>query len=177
MSIPRRSAALVFVLVFTLLAAAPLARALGPKCDVFLGYSRLLSNAFYSNVGGLNGWEGSLHCKAKPFLGWEGNVSQYGVGENDTVPRTTAVLGGGRVTVGTLGVHVWGHALGGIEHSSNSAGASISDSKFAYALGAGADVRFFPFLSWRLSGDYLNATSTPSGGNHARLSTGLVFRF
>jgi hypothetical protein len=176
MPIPRRSTVAICLLALAWLATTPTLYAIS-KCDVFVGYSRLMSDAFYANTGGLNGWEGSMHCKTKPFFGWEGNVSQYGLGAADSVPRTTAVLGGARLTAGTMGVHVWVHGLGGLEHSGNSVGVAISDTKFAYALGAGTDIRILPFFAWRVSGDYLNAAGSNSDGNHARISTGIVIRF
>lgn len=152
--------------------------ALGADNDAFFGYSRLGSNAFYPNVGGLNGWEAALHIHLAPFVGVEGDVSHYGVGANAAVPRTTTVLFGPRVTVGLLGIHVFAHGLVGIAHSANSAGPSISDTNFADALGGGLDVPVLPFFAWRIAGDYLDAPSqSPPNGTHARFSTGLVFRF
>lgn len=67
---------------------ARLAQAQIPKGDICLGYSRTGTDAFYSNVGGLNGWESALHIKLhKPFIGIEGDVSHYGLGANSTVPE------------------------------------------------------------------------------------------
>jgi len=149
-----------------------------PKCDVFAGYSRLTADVFYPNVGGLNGWAGALNCKVKRFVGIEGDVSQYGFGANSNVPRTTAVMGGPRVTVGALGVRVFAHALAGGEHSANSSGLPISGGALTYALGGGVDLPIAPFFSWRAGADYFNApTLSPASGRHARLSTGIVFRF
>jgi hypothetical protein len=160
------------------LSCAPLAYGLGPKCDVFVGYSRLTANSFYSNVSGLNGWTGAMNCKVKPFIGIEGDVAQYGMGSASSIPRTTTYMGGPRVTVGSLGVHVFGHALGGFEHSGNSSGTPISASAFTYALGGGVDIRFLPFFAWRVGADYLNAPSLSTiASDHARVSTGIVFRF
>jgi len=56
------------------------------------------------------------------------------------------------------------------------------DSDFRRAIAVdfdgGADVRFAPFLAWRLAEDDLNApTSTPSQGSHDRFTTGLVLQF
>lgn len=167
---------ILFATILGLFASA--VRAQMPKGDVYVGYSRTGSDAFYSGAGGLNGWEGALHVKLhKPFLGIEGDLSHYGLGADASVPRTTAFIFGPRITVGALGPKVFGHALIGGEHSSNNGG-SISGGALAYALGGGLDVPIAPFFAWRVAGDYIHAVGrSPSGGTPARFSTGLVFRF
>jgi len=159
---------------------APPAMAQVPKGDVYLGYSRTGTDTFYSDVGGLNGWEGALQIKLhKPFVGIEGDVAHYGLGANSTVPRTTTVIAGPRFTVGALGPKVFAHALLGGEHSSNNGGPTpISGGALAYALGGGLDVPIAPFFAWRVAGDYIHAVGrSPAGGTPARFGTGLVFRF
>jgi hypothetical protein len=154
------------------------AYAAGPKGDVYLGYSRLGTDVYYPNVGGLNGWEGALHVKVKSLAGLEGDLSQYGLGADSSIPRTTAFMGGPRITVGALGFRAFVHALGGIEHSANSSGVPISGNAVSYALGGGVETRILPFFAWRVAGDYLGApTLNPSTSAHYRVSTGLVFRF
>jgi hypothetical protein len=150
-----------------------------PKGDAFVGYSRSGADTFYPNVGGLNGWQGALHVKLHvPFVGVEGDLAHYGIGANSAVPRTTTYLFGPRVTAGTLGVHLFAHALVGGEHSANSAGLPVSNTSLAYALGGGLDVPLVPFFGWRFAGDYIRAPRVSPGGNTpARFSTGLVFRF
>lgn len=151
-----------------------------PKGDVYVGYSRTGTDMFYPNVGGLNGWEGAMHVKLhKPFIGIEGDVSQYGFGANSAVPRTTTFIFGPRFTVGALGPKVFGHALVGAEHSTDSGGPTpTSSTALAYALGCGLDLPFAPFFAWRVAGDYLRAVGhSPAGGTPARFSTGIVFRF
>ena len=171
-----------FLLAFSsiLPSISPAARAQVPKGDVYLGFSRTGADTFYPNVGGLNGWEGALHVKLhKPFLGVEGDVSQYGLGADSSVPRTTTFLVGPRITVGALGPKIFAHALVGGEHSANSGGPTpISGGTLDYALGGGLDVPIAPFFAWRVAGDYLRAPSqSPAGSTPARFSTGLVFRF
>jgi hypothetical protein len=90
--------------------------------DAFVGYSRLGHDAFYPNVGGLNGWEGALHIHLKPFFGVEGDVVHYGLGANAAVPRTTTVLFGPRISVRALGINLFVHGQVGGEHSANSGG-------------------------------------------------------
>lgn len=169
-------------LLLCLLATLPLAaRAAtpGPKADVYFGYSRLGNDAFYPNIGGLNGWEAAVHVKIMPFVGVEGDFAHYGLGASAATPRTTTVLFGPRVTVGAAGVHVFVHGLVGGEHSANSGGPTpISADELSIALGGGADFRIAPFFAWRVAADYLNAPfETPGSGSHDRFTTGLVFRF
>lgn len=170
---------------FLLLVAAlivlglPTAQAQLPKGDLFFGYSRTSANVFYPNVGGLNGWEASGSLKVAPFISADADVGHYGVGTDATVPRTTTFLFGPRVTAGALGVRVFAHGLIGGEHSANSAGPiRVSDTAFAYALGAGLDVPVLPFFGWRFLVDRIKAPSiSPPGESDIRFSTGLVFRF
>ena len=168
-----------------LLLGSPAARSQGkiPKGDAYLGFSRTGNDTFYSNVGGLNGWEGSFFLKVhKPFLGVEADVSHYGIGANIAVPRTTAYMAGPRVAVKVLGPKLFAHALGGLEHSANPGGPTpISADALVFALGGGVDFPIAPFFSWRVAGDYIKAPSLPihgvSASTPARFSTGLVFRF
>jgi hypothetical protein len=180
MPIPRRLLpGLIPVSCFVFVLSLALnARALGPKGDAYVGYSRVGSEAFYPNVGGLNGWQAALHIKMKPFLGGEADVAQYGLGTDSTIPRTTTFMAGPRITVGALGVKVFAHGLAGGEHSANSSGLPISGTSFAYALGGGLDVPLMPFFAWRVTGDYLSApTLSPGTGTRARFGVGIVFRF
>jgi hypothetical protein len=164
--------------ILTLACLAHSAHAIGPKGDIYLGYSRLGNNAFYPNVDGLNGLEVAGHLKTGHFLGIEGDFAHYGYGASDATPKTTTVMFGPRVTVGAVGVHLFAHALLGGEHSANSAGASIDGGTFAYALGGGVDVPVAPFFGWRVNGDYIDApTLSTQNATKARISTGLVFRF
>jgi len=160
---------------------APAAHAIGPKGDVFLGFSRLGTNTFYPNAGGLNGLEGTAHLKLRRFIGIEADVAHYGYGSSSDVPRTTTVMFGPRVTIGALGVRAYAHALIGGEHSSNSSGVNgvnIDAGAFSYALGGGVDVPVFPFFAWRVNGDYIAApTLSTQDAVKGRISTGLVFRF
>src|SRR5215469_431573 len=147
--------------------------------DAFIGYSRLGSNAFYPNVGGLNGWEGALHIHLKPFLGVEGDVAHYGLGADAFVPRTTTFLLGPRISVKALGINLFAHGLIGGEHSANSDSAvHISQTAFTYDFGGGIDLPILPFFAWRFSADHISApTVSPDNGYKARFNTGLVFRF
>jgi hypothetical protein len=178
MPIPRRLLpALLSILFVCILIELPVdAPAAVPGGDAYLGYSRLGSDAFYPNVGGLNGWEGALHVKIKPLLGVEGDLAHYGLGADASVPHTTTLLFGPRVTVGVARVRLFLHGLIGGQHSANSSG--FSDGAFAWGFGGGVDVPVAPYFAWRFAGDYLTApTTSPDNGTHGRFSTGIVFRF
>lgn len=171
-----RSFCLLLAIPTFVAATTPAAHAAGPKADAFFGYSRVGNDTFYPNMGGLNGWEGTLNVKVKPLMGIEGDVSHYGLGAKSAVPRTTMVLLGPRVTVGATGFHVFAHALAGGENSNNNNG--ISGGRLAVGFGGGVDVRLALFFAWRVSADYLTTpTQSPETSSHDRFSTGLVFRF
>lgn len=178
MLIPQRPAIILFlVAVFALALPAGAQQVHGS--DVFFGYSRTGNNTFYRGAGGLNAWELTLHVHMRPFVGVEGDVARYGMGADASVPRTTTVLLGPRLTTSVpgTGVHLFGHFLVGGEHSSNQTG-SVSGGTLAYALGAGLDWPVAPFFAWRVQGDRISAPNqSPDSGTHARFSTGLVFRF
>lgn len=172
-----RSFLLIPVIFCVLLAAVPSSAASLRNHDAFFGYSRSGSDAFFPNTGGLNGWEAALHIHLHPFLGVEGDVAHYGLGEGSAIPRTTTVLVGPRLSVKALGINLFAHGMVGGEHSANGDG-SISGGAFAYDLGGGVDLPILPFFAWRFSADRIDAPSqSPSGGDHARFNTGLVFRF
>jgi hypothetical protein len=179
-NLPRHSLIRALFLVSALVPCViSTARGQLPKGDLFFGYSRTGSDVFYPNTGGLNGWEASGSLKVAPFLSADADVAHYGLGTNSSVPRTTTFLFGPRVTVGALGVKVFGHGLIGGEHSANGGGlTAISSNGFAYALGAGLDIPVAPFFGWRFLVDRIDAPSTsPPGGTDIRFSTGLVFHF
>ena len=177
MRIHPRSLLLSFPLLLLLLLPTS-ARAILPGGDVYFGYSHLAANSFYPNSPGLNGWEATGHLKLMPFLGIEADVARYGYGTAATIARTTTVLAGPRVTLGTGGLHVFARGLVGGEHSANSGGPiPISGGALAIDLGGGVDIRFAPFFSWRATIDYLDAPTQTGSGAHDRIGTGLVFRF
>ncbi len=167
-----------FLAVSLLFLALPCAaRAAGPGADVYFGYSRLGANAFHANTPALNGWQASGQVKFIPFVGVDLDVAHYGLGAAATLPHSTTVMIGPRVTVGIPGVHVFGHALFGAEHSSNSGGI-ISSTAITVDAGAGADFSILPLLSWRVSADYIGApTQSPGTADHYRFGTGLALHF
>lgn len=161
------------------LLALPFPARAANKGDVSFGYSRTGNDTFYPNVGGLSGWDLDGQVRWKRFIGIEGDVARYGMGANATVPRTTAVLFGPKVSFGTAGYKVFGRFLVGGEHSANSSASTpISGGALAYALGAGAEGPIAPFFAWKVQVDRISAIGqSPSTGTHVRFSTGVVFRF
>jgi len=184
-----RSAILFTCLLFIVFVASPAGAVSLRNHDAFIGYSRLGSNVFNPHasgsngivpfIGGLNGWEGALHIHLKPFLGVEGDVAHYGLGAGASVPRTTTVMIGPRVSVKAIGINLFVHGLLGGQHTANNdSTVPISNGGFAYALGGGVDLPILPFFAWRFSADYITAPSvTPDSATKARFNTGLVFRF
>lgn len=165
----------LILLSFAVFAVPAAARATGP--DVFFGYSRLGANAFHPNVPGLNGWQAEASFGFIPFIGIDGDVAHYGLGAASTLPHTTTVMIGPRVTVGARGVHVYGHALFGGEHSSNSGGI-ISSNAFTVAAGGGVDYHLISVLAARFNLDYIDAPGeSPSTASHYRWGIGLAARF
>jgi len=171
----RHFSMLVLIILFSLLGVGRAQKI--HNSDAYFGYSRLGSDAFYPNVGGLNGWHAAVQVHLHPFLGAEGDVAHYGLGSSAGTPRTTTALVGPRLSLRALGVNLFVHGLVGGEHSSNSDG-SISGGTLAYALGGGLDVPIAPFFAWRFSGDRISATTqSPDNGDKFRFNTGLVLRF
>jgi hypothetical protein len=172
-----RRSPFVLAILGLILAAAAGAQSLH-NSDAYFGYSRLGSDTFYPNVGGLNGWNAAVHIHMRPFLGVEGDVGHYGLGADSTVPRTTTYLVGPRVTLKALRVAVFAHGLLGGEHSSNSSGVNVNGGAFAYALGGGVDLPVVPFFAFRVGADRITAPSlSPGSGQKYRVNAGLVLRF
>jgi len=173
----RTCLALAFISSLLVLSAAS---AQIPSGDAAFGYSRTGSNIFYPNTPGLNGWDATAFLKInKPFIGVEGDVSHYGLGANAAVPRTTTFLFGPQIALHAAGFKLFVHGLIGGEHSKNNVSNTPIDAEaFAYALGGGADIPFFPHLAWRLQLDHINAPSlSTANADKIRFTTGLVLRF
>ena len=147
--------------------------------DAYFGYVRTGSDIFYPNTPGLNGWDLDGEVITHRYLGVEGDIGHYGIGAGSTVPRTTSVLFGPKVSAGPGGFKFFGHFLIGGEHSANSANPGhISGGAFAYALGAGVDVPIMPILAWRVQLDRLSAPSqSPSNATNIRFTTGIAVHF
>ena len=168
------------LLAVLLLSLAPAAHARNAKTDVYFGYSRVGANLYSPNTPGMNGWQLAMHVKPLPFVGVEGDVSRYGANAGAGSQHATLVMFGPRVTVGTFGISVFAHVLGGFDHFSSNAVStlpSISYTGTSYALGGGADIPIFLGLKLRATGDYLGNNNAPPGASHYRIGVGVAYHF
>jgi len=161
-----------------------------PKGNIFVGYSYMSadvpSTAARQN---LNGWEGSLEGKVLPFLSIVADGSgHYGKTQIPICPVPPAPFGGScgpvngslytaligpRVSASFHGVRPFAHFLVG---AADISGVS-SDFSLAEAVGGGVDFKIAPILGWRFQGDYIHTHFSGQPEGHARISTGVVFRF
>ena len=159
-----------------------------PKANIFVGYSYM--SADLPNISGrqnLNGWEGSLEGKVLPFLGLVVDGSgNYGKTQIPTCPLPPNVgscgpvngslytaLFGPRVSASFGRIRPFAHVLVG---AANVSGAS-SEFSLASAVWGGLDFKIAPILGWRFQGDYIHTHFSGTAEGHARISTGVVFRF
>jgi len=156
------------------------------KGDLYFGYSRVGANLYAANAGGMNGWQAAAHIKPFPFLGFEGDVSHYGQSSSGSSLHATLVMFGPRVTFHALGFSVFAHGLGGIVHQSATVLTSPPPGYNAasYALGGGGDIPVFRGLKFRVTGDYLGNSKTPTGAyysgdapSHYRIGAGVAYHF
>ncbi len=162
---------------------APAAHAAGAETDVYFGYSRVGANLYSPNTPGMNGWQLAMHVRPIPFVGIEGDVSRYGANVGAGSQHATLVMFGPRVTVGALGISVFAHALGGIDHFSSNVVSGFPAASYtatSYALGGGADFPLLlPGLKLRVTGDYLGNSNAPSAPSpsHYRIGFGVAYHF
>jgi hypothetical protein len=158
-----------------------------PKANIFIGYSYM--SADLPNISGrqnLNGWEGSLEGKVLPFLGIVADGSgHYGKTQIPICPlppggscapvngNLYTAMFGPRLSASVHGIRPFAHVLVGV---ANVSGAS-SDFSLASAFGGGVDLKLAPVIGWRLQGDYIHTHFSGTAEGHARISTGVVFRF
>jgi hypothetical protein len=158
-----------------------------PKANIFVGYSYM--SADLPNISGrqnLNGWEGSLEGKVLPFLGIVADGSgNYGKTQTPICPLPPGgscapvngtiftALFGPRVSASFHGVRPFAHFLVGAADI----GGVSSDFSLAEAVGGGVDFKIAPILGWRFQGDYIHTHFSGQPQGHARISTGVVFRF
>jgi len=166
-----------------LYSVVPAAHALGPKGDIYAGYSRAGASLYSPYTPGMNGWQAAAHVRVVPFVGIEGDVSRYSAKAGAGSQQATLVMFGPRVTVGGLGFRVFAHGLGGIAHFSSNAVAflpGISYDAASYAVGGGADVPLFLSFKLRFTGDYLGNSKAPSSSyspSPYRVGVGVAYHF
>ncbi len=179
----RYSPLAIAFLAALLLSISPAARAKGAKADAYFGYSRVGANLYSPYTPGMNGWQFAAHVKPLPFIGIEGDVSHYGADAGAGSQHATLIMFGPRVTAHAAGFSVFGHGLAGNAHFSSNAVASlpsVSYNALSYALGAGADVPVFLGLKFRVTGDYLGNSKSPSSDyspSHYRFGAGVAYHF
>lgn len=180
---------LCFICLSAAMAAAQL-----PKASIYFGYAHANTDVVPGASTGLNGWDGQLEGSVFPFVSVVVDVGGYYGSKNllnlGCVPLNggscnasgsmyTALIGP-RVSFSAGKFRPFAHALFGAAHVSSSTSAisfSDSDTSFSDAIGGGIDYKFFPFLAWRVQGDYLQTRFYSSTQNNARFTTGLVLRF
>ena len=154
-----------------------IARALGPSADVYLGYTRMGDKNFNSTAGSQSGIQLAGHLKLMPFVGAEVDYSHFGLSGAASIPHSTVIMGGPRVTFGAGSAKLFLHGLAGWEHSGSGDGL-IKAGALTFAMGGGADFKIKPHIFWRVTADYLGAPqSAPAGATHTRFGTGVVLRF
>lgn len=132
----------------------------------------------------LNGWEFSGTYKPGSWIGLTADFDGvYGSIGSSSAHLQTYLFG---PTVSfPAPVSPFVHVLVGAAHESVGSGfaspnsiTSTSGSAFATALGAGIDIKAFPFLSFRpIQLDYLVTRFNSSTHNQPRVSAGVVFHF
>lgn len=158
------------------------------RVELFGGYAYTRYSVYDLNSGpwerfGYNGWEASAAAKLGSNLSVEGDfgggsASPYG---NSSSLHTYMV--GPRFSGNFGKASIYGHILfGGLNFKI----AEMSSTSFAAAFGAGADFWFSRHFGARpIQADYLESNniaaargiSSVYSRNHARISTGIVFRF
>jgi len=164
------------------------------RFQVFGGYSYVPSNFSYLG-GGESGWNAAVDVHSWKWLSITGDFGQYfatySYGGNVPSDHSTTYtfLFGPRISAPlsrTSRITPFGHFLIGGAHISQTGNGFSTDKSFAWAFGGGLDYRLTDHLSLRGEGDYLHNNPFVTQDNqlqnrvparHARLSTGVVFRF
>jgi hypothetical protein len=160
------------------------------RVEVFGGYSYTGYSVYDQYSGpwerfGYNGWAASAAVKLAPYVGVEANFTGgYGSPYGPSTSLRT-YMGGPRISTDVGRVGIYGHLLfGGLTFVDQRI--SLTATSFATAVGGGANYWFSRRIGVRvIDFDYLRNTNnaagqglaTKGGGNHFRLSTGIVFRF
>jgi len=146
------------------------------RAEVFGGYSYFRINPASGEGANFNGWNAAM----------QGNISQHfslvadfsGAYQDDGASvNIHSFLGGPCITKRLAKASPFVHALFGAAHAQASAfGESVSETKFAMALGGGLDVKISRRTAVRLvQADYLMTRFGDQTQNNVRLSFGIVF--
>lgn len=157
--------------------------AFGQKAEVFGGYQYMRASfgvPGLDNNFNLNGWNASASGFFNDYVGVTADFSgAYGSPFSVNTKVHTFMFGP------TIRLHnpsplvPFGHALfGGSRGSLSAFGVSDSETKFAWAVGGGLDLKFAPALSFRVAQvDYLQSRFFDLTQNNFRYSAGIVLRF
>jgi opacity protein-like surface antigen len=161
--------------------------------QVFGGYSYIPSNRPVLDINqtsGESGWNAALDIDSHKLIGFTADFAEYfanftdpgAATEND---RTYAFLFGPRISAPLSRITPFGHFLLGAAHVNSNTRALSTSSSFAWDFGGGVDFRLSRHFALRGEGNYMH-THFVTGDNqlqpnvkdwHARISTGIVFRF
>lgn len=187
------------IVVWLLLLASTAAIAQVPgKGNIYVGYSHLRVR----DLGGFNGWTGSLEGRILPHVGIVADISgNYGsenaillpgifASRGDADSSAHTILFGPRVSGRIDNIRPFGHALFGISRWKTEyqfvrvsepeviLNGESDGTDFATAIGGGLDYSFAGPAAWRVQIDYLNSKYFGSGRESSfRFSTGLVLNF
>jgi len=173
-----------------------------PFAEVFGGYSYTGADPFSTgNRVGLNGWDATFTITAGKRLGLVADFGgDYGTSQIPVLDPTpfppcppfcptqvTTFPVKTRLYTFLFGAQLpyrkWDKftpyvevLFGRARLSGKVAEFAVTDGKFAYTLGAGADYTMTRKLAWRVQADYLHTNFLKSKEDNFRLSTGIVFR-
>lgn len=166
-----------------------------PDWEIFGGYSfsRVsagAANAFVATFPlqqNSNGWEASLGQNVNRWLGgvadFGGAYANRNVGGLQFNSSAYSFLFGPQFALRTQRISLFGRAMIGGEHAllnfSGSTSPIFSQTKWAYALGGGADIKLTRLVSLRADADFIR-THFPEAlakdfQNNVRVSAGLAF--
>lgn len=168
---------LICVAAVLFLLALPIFAQDAPKAEFFGGYQYTRVNPG-SGLSGLNynGWNAAV-------TGFMGSSKTFGI--TGDISGAYKKIGGvstsdhfflfGPTIKGHGSISPFAHTLFGLSHAS---GGGASDNAFAWALGAGLDVKVASHVDVRLGQfDYLMTRHASETQNNFRYSAGIVFRF
>lgn len=173
-----------------------------PRAELFAGYSYAGADPYATTERtGLNGWEGGLRLNLAKWLGIVADFSgDYGQVKLPVLTPTPfppcAPLCPASSSTFPVDTRLYSYLFGadvpyrkwdrftpyaqflfGKAHVSGEfAGTTEVDTKFATALGFGADYRITQRLSWRVQADYLQTRFFANKEDNFRVSTGIVLR-
>ena len=145
--------------------------------DASLGYSYFRLGG--SNGVNQNGISGSLAYHANRFLGLVGDFGGYHASPSGVSLTTYTYMFGPRLTARNptkINPFVQG-LVGGAHLTAGSGGVSASSNPFAFSIGGGVDLGFFPALSLRPQVDYVGLRESGTTTNCTRASFSLVVHF